>query len=122
MRARAELRGRWTSSLLIVVLIGIAGGVALTAAAGARRTDTAYPRFLQATNSEDFLVPASNSGRSSAALYADIARLPEVERTGVVDGLPLVYSPGPGRFDSSVQVIASVDGKAGYSVERLHML
>jgi ABC-type lipoprotein release transport system permease subunit len=108
--------------LLIVVLIGIAGGVALTAAAGARRTDTAYPRFLQATRSEDFLVSASNSGRSSAALYADIARLPEVERTGVVDGLPLVYSPAPGRFDSSVQVIASVDGKAGYSVERLHML
>src|SRR6266581_1751219 len=106
MRARAELRGRWTSSLIIVLLIGLAGGVTLTAAAGARRTDTAYPRFLRATNSEDFLVSAFQSG---STLYADIARLPEVERTGVVDGLPLAYSPGPGRFDPSVQVIASAD-------------
>src|SRR5205807_9306004 len=119
MRARAELRGRWTSSVIIVLLIGLAGGVALTAAAGARRTDTAYPRFLNATNSEDFLVSAFRSG---TALYADVGRLPQVAASGVVDGLPLFYSPRPGHLDQSVQVVASADGTAGYTVERLHML
>src|SRR5205823_7371936 len=118
MRVRAEVRGRWTSSVIIVMLIGLAGGVALTAAAGARRTDTAYPRFLKATNSEDFLVSAAQSGTS---LYADVAKLPEVADAGVVDGIPLVFSPGPHKFDPSVQVVASL-GRAGYTVERLHML
>src|SRR2546430_99597 len=119
MRARAELRGRWTSSLVIVLLIGLAGGVALTAAAGARRTDTAYPRFLTATNSEDFLVSAFKVG---IGLYADVSRLPQVAESGVVDGLPLFYSPRPGHVDQTVQVVASANGTAGYTVERLHML
>src|SRR5438445_6204234 len=104
MRARAELRGRWTSSVIIMLLIGLAGGVALTAAAGARRTDTAYPRFLRATRSADFLVSVANSGTS---FYSDLARLPEVAASGVVDGLPIVYSPRPGRFDARVQIVAS---------------
>src|SRR5947207_14248035 len=115
MRMRAELRGKWRSSLLIVLLIGLAGGVALTAAAGARRTDTAYPRFLTATNSEDYVMSAQYSGAGSRGLYAAVARLPEVERTGVIEGLPLVYTPAPGKFDGSVQLVASIDGKAAYS-------
>src|SRR5207247_91708 len=86
---------------------------------GARRTDTAYPRFLRATNSEDFLVSAAESG---SGLYSDVAKLPEVAASGVVDGLPFFYSPHPGRLDPSVQVVASDDGKAGYTVEKLHML
>jgi ABC-type lipoprotein release transport system permease subunit len=122
MRARAELRGRWTSSLVIVLLIGLAGGVALTAAAGARRTETAYPRFLKATKTEDYLVSAKNSGPAAEAVYAGIAKLPEVEESGVVDGTPTFYLRGPRRVDPSVQTVASVDGRAGYSVERLHML
>jgi putative ABC transport system permease protein len=119
MRTRAELRGRWRPTVLIVILIGLAGGVALTAAAGARRTETAYPRFLAATRTEDFLVSAAQSG---SGLYSDIARLPEVERSGIVDGLPLFFTPAPRRVDGSVQTVASADGKAGYSIERLHML
>jgi putative ABC transport system permease protein len=120
MRTRSELRGRWRSTLLIVLLIGITGGVALTAAAGARRTDTAYPRFLEANNASDFLVSAFEVGHG---LYSDIARLPEVAQTGVVDGVPYFYLPGPKHAaDPTVQFVASDDGKAGYSIERLHML
>src|SRR5437763_12819950 len=119
MRTRAELRGRWRSSVLMVALIGLAGGVALTAAAGARRTDTAYPRYLQATHSEDFLVSAFFDG---SAVYPEIAKLPQVERSGRVDGLPLVYSPKPGVFDPNVGVLGSHDGKAGYTITKLHML
>ena len=44
---RAELRRRWRPMLMLALLLGITGGVVLTAAAGAVRTDTAYPRLLR---------------------------------------------------------------------------
>jgi hypothetical protein len=52
-RARAELRRRWQATVLLAVLVGLAGGVVLAALAGARRTATVTDRFLayhQATN------------------------------------------------------------------------
>jgi hypothetical protein len=50
---------RWRSrrSVLVVALIcGLLGMVALGALAGARRTDTAYARYLYAINSSDVFV------------------------------------------------------------------
>jgi len=43
-RARAELRASWRAWLALTILIGLAGGAAIAAAAGARRTESAYPR------------------------------------------------------------------------------
>ena len=40
---RADVRRRWRTLVGLAVLLGLIGGVVLTAAAGARRTDTAYP-------------------------------------------------------------------------------
>ncbi|HEX7269615.1 MAG TPA: hypothetical protein VF256_19640 [Streptosporangiaceae bacterium] len=40
LRLRAELRQQWRGWLALAVLLGLIGGIALTAAAGARRTDT----------------------------------------------------------------------------------
>jgi ABC-type lipoprotein release transport system permease subunit len=42
----AELRRRWRSWLILVVLIAIVGGLVLAAAAAGRRTATAFPRFV----------------------------------------------------------------------------
>ena len=47
MYARADLRRRWKSTVAVAILIGMAGAVVLTAYAGARRTDSAYPRYLR---------------------------------------------------------------------------
>lgn len=46
LRGRAELRAGWRGLLALALLVAIGGGVALTAIAGARRADTAMPRFL----------------------------------------------------------------------------
>lgn len=43
---RAELKAGWRTFALLVLLVGIGGGVALTAVDGARRADTALPRFI----------------------------------------------------------------------------
>ena len=40
---RADVRRRWRALVSLALLLGLAGGVVLIAAAGARRTDTAYP-------------------------------------------------------------------------------
>jgi hypothetical protein len=64
--AAHEFHARWKGWAVLVLLAGLAGGAVLTAAAGARRTDTAYPRFLEAYEG-----PTCSSGRpasDSAAL------------------------------------------------------
>jgi hypothetical protein len=45
-RARAELRHRWRATVLLMVVVGLAGGAVMAAVAGARRTDSAMDRFL----------------------------------------------------------------------------
>ena len=57
-----EFRARWLSWAVLVLLVGLAGGTVLTAAAGARRTDTAYPRFLRAYRASDMLVGPAGRG------------------------------------------------------------
>jgi hypothetical protein len=42
----AELRRRWRSWLVLVVLIAVVGGLVLAAVAAGRRTATAFPRFV----------------------------------------------------------------------------
>src|SRR5580693_4156962 len=45
-RLRADVRVRWRTLVLIAVLVGVGGGVALTAFAGARRTAAAIRRTV----------------------------------------------------------------------------
>ncbi|HEX2064668.1 MAG TPA: FtsX-like permease family protein [Acidimicrobiales bacterium] len=72
---RSELRRRWRSWLVLALLVGVGGGVVIGAAAGARGTDTAYSRFLEASNPVDVSVQAVPFPLDVEA----INRLPEVE-------------------------------------------
>jgi hypothetical protein len=83
LRARIQLRGGARVSLLLAVLVGLAGGMVLAAVAGARRTEAALPRFQAYARGGDatvemFLSPAQQGpdplGRELAALRG----LPEV--------------------------------------------
>jgi hypothetical protein len=123
MRARGEARARWRATLLIAVLVGLSGAVILTAAAGARRTDAAYPAYLSATNAADYLIGTGNSGDNR--LYQQVAKLPQVQASGIMAGPPLM-SKTAGRLDEDqgvyVQSVASEDGAAGYAVGGLKMV
>ena len=77
LELRADLRQRWRALLSLALLLGLIGGVVLTAAAGARRTDTAYPRLLSWANASQVqLIPAANG--YPADYYAALAKLPQV--------------------------------------------
>ena len=84
LRARAQLRGRVWASLLLVLLAGLAGGVALAALTGARRSEAALPRFLAASRTTDatvwFLGP-----RGGQPARTDLA-----QELRVINGLPQV--------------------------------
>ena len=83
MRTRAELRSRWKAWVSLTVLLGLFGGAVIAIAAGARRTDTAYQRFLAWSNAPDVLVPQFNNavagGVFGRVTPADVARLPQVK-------------------------------------------
>jgi ABC-type lipoprotein release transport system permease subunit len=112
-RLRAELRARWRAWGAIALLIGVAGGVVLTTAAGARRTDTAYTRYLHASRAADLLVSPQNIGRTG--FYDAVGKLPEVTTMATVVGVSL-FEPKPG--GSQVQGLLSIDGNLGRTIER----
>jgi ABC-type lipoprotein release transport system permease subunit len=114
-RFRATFRQRWTGYLTLVVLIGLVGGVAMAAVAGARRTQSSFPAYLATTNPSDVQTftefdPISNTGYSAQVNRA-VARVPGVARAVNVVG-----------FDGTLQVLghnrgAGVRGQAPPSLE-----
>ncbi len=70
---RSEWRTQWRTWLALAALVGLVGGVVLGAAAGARRTATAYPRLLEVGHASDALVAPDTPGFDAA-----LRRLPEV--------------------------------------------
>ena len=59
-RFRNEARRRWRGWLARGVLYGLLAGAVLAAVAGARRTDSAYDRFLDAQDAYDVLLIGKN--------------------------------------------------------------
>jgi hypothetical protein len=88
-RARVELLRRLRSTLALALVLGLFGGAVLAAAAGARRTDSAYDRFLRDTRSADLFVLNSGTGDDVPPVdLKQVVKLPQV-RTAVV--VPLLY-------------------------------
>src|SRR5258708_30272178 len=83
-----EVRSRWRSWVLLAALVGLAGAVVLTAAAGARRTDSAYQRFLSSAHAADVLVSPNNTG--FGGYYQPLAKPP-----GAATASPLFAGPPP---------------------------
>jgi hypothetical protein len=81
---RATFGRRWGGYLAIILLVGLVGGLAMGAIAGARRTQSSYPRFLASTNPSDLTVstglPNSSAASGNDALANKIAHLPGVRR------------------------------------------
>jgi hypothetical protein len=118
--ARADLRSRWRGWLSIALLIAVAGGVVLTTAAGARRTDTAYARFLRSTRGADVEFALSGAGGHQnftgvSSYYTAVARLPGVELVAPTVLVSTVVS-GPG--NAEVVLSAGTDARLGRVIER----
>ncbi len=64
-RLTVTLRRRWAGYLGLVLITGLTGGVALSAAAAAGRTESSFPVFLASTNPSDLTVQYSEASASA---------------------------------------------------------
>jgi len=80
MRVRADLRTRWRAWVLLGLVIGVVFGAALTAAAGARRADSAYPRFAREYKAYDVILGgiATDDPSEAVRIRKKIISFPEV--------------------------------------------
>ena len=115
VRLRAEFRGRWRGWLGLVLLIGVFGGATLATNAASRRTNSAYPRFLEATNPFDQFFLTGDLGESFANVSADkigsIPQVREVIRSNFISTTESSVTP-------SADVIASEDPRLDRTFNR----
>ncbi len=112
---RAVARRSWRQALLVALIGGLLGAVALGAVAGARRTDTAYGRYLAASRSSDVFVnvPGILPGIPALRPVSMISSLPGVVSHAAYAGVfeyPVVH----GHIDYSFLtngVNCSLDGE-----------
>ena len=89
-RLRIELRARWRAWPALALIVGLTGGAVLALAAGARRTDSSYRRFLRAQDAYDVQVSANVVDASGAqGKPTDIVNFGRVEGTPYVLGAVL---------------------------------
>jgi hypothetical protein len=124
MRLRSELRSRWRSWLVLALLIGLAGGAAVAAAAGARRTETAYPRFVQAQNGYDLITGGSSGKIDPGRALAKMEALPEVAQWARVDVAASSAILPSGRVAPAPELMAVTDlmGRAGFRLNRFKVI
>jgi hypothetical protein len=139
---RAELRTRWRAWLGLALLIGLGAGVVIAAAAGARRTDSAYSRFLVEQRAFDVLAigdfcPGPEELEPGEQPYecdvTKVADLPQVSEAALVESLSADVRTADGRSiqpggdenytgPGEVFVLGSPDGAFGGRINRLRML
>lgn len=103
-RTRATFAARWPGYVSLALLIGMVGGLAMGAIAGARRTQSSFPAFMGSTNPPqldgviDFVdgQPGAAGLGWDPARQAAIAKLAHVERVVTEAGINTIPLPPNG--------------------------
>lgn len=128
IRVVAELRAGWRAWLVVAVLVGAFGGVALAAATGARRAETAYPRFVEAMGGSDLTVSVTSSDtvgpEQIRTALRQIARFPQVESSAelAIPAFEVVLASGRRAGFPDLLPVASPDGRLGTTIDRFRIL
>jgi hypothetical protein len=110
---RCDLRRRWRSLLALALLVGLVGGVALAASAGARRAESAFPRLLDALDAADASVEVS------PAYFDEVAGLPQVE---VAAPASFMFVAPAGLESADLLSLAATDERFNRVVDRPRLL
>ena len=114
-RFRATIGRRLGGYVAIVLLIGLTGGIALGSIAGARRTQSSFPKFLASTDPSDMTFSAFGpQGAAEPGIAKTVARLPGVKHVATVDVpqiVPVTSSGAPNPSAAAVFFAGSSDGE-----------
>ena len=113
LRLRAELRSRSLSWLTLALIIAVVAGASIAAAAGARRTDTAYERLVAERHGADALIDNTPNPEIPIVDLDPASRLPQVS-----EAAPFKYFA---ILDSSANAFADPNGRA-YGTRGLNQL
>jgi hypothetical protein len=108
-RTRAEARSTWRAWMALALLLGLAGGVAIGAVAGARRTQSAYPRLVAWSRTADVETGEFPEGVDPAAGIRRIVRLPSVSDWARLDVVAGAFILPGGKFVTQPQLFGISD-------------
>jgi hypothetical protein len=108
--AGREIRHRWRSVVVLVLLVGAVGTIVLATAAGARRSSTALARFTGSSRAAtvQFNVPKVTAGQLHA-----FGQVPDVASFGTASGMYLLVPSEP-----NLTVVPALDTNLGTVVDR----
>jgi len=131
MRYGVELRSHWRAWVAVALLAGLAGGILVAAAAGARRTDSALARYQAAYLFRNARVWSCDAVASCAPLE----KLPQVAVGSIGEeppfqpldarGRPLLFGLGMNPytyFGMGMNLYESVDGRDGVRLDKWKLL
>jgi hypothetical protein len=116
-----DLRRRWRTWLGLAVLLGLTGALVMGAAAGARRTASAYPRLVESTNAFDILVNP-DEGDLDPEVWDAVESLPQVAEHGRAAGILAFTTTPDGEADfasgDDLVFFVTYDEKAFLTINR----
>ena len=111
--SRASFRRNWTGLLAITVVFGLVGGLSMFATAGARRTQSAYPRFLRSTYPSTMVVDVGALDQGGRQALDAIAALPQVIQARAYAGFYVApWGPDGPDLSQNFEAIGSLDGRS----------
>src|SRR5207302_7805036 len=114
-RTWAELRSRGRAVVGTALLVGLGAGIVIAAVAGARRTNSAYPRFLQSQRAFDVFV-----GGGTREGLERAAQLPQIAESTIVTSARGVVVGS--RDTQIVDASTGTDDRLGRTFNRFKML
>ena len=121
---RSELRSSWRAWLVLALLFGFAGGAVIASAAGARRTESAYPRFVAWSHSADVMAGGFPGKYDPENALHTLEHLPSVTDWARVDVVSYVATLPSGRTVRipDLEGVTDSRGRAFSSIDRPRVL
>jgi FtsX-like permease family len=109
---RHELRRRAGGYIAIVMVVALSGAVAMTALAGARRTASAFERYLEASDASDLSINIARYDEANQAALEDLPGVEQVRTYAAILAGPFDPVTEQPRFSTTrAETLVSVDGR-----------
>lgn len=117
-----EVRNRWRGVLAVALLVGLTGGVVLSAAAGARRTGSAFERFVEVTATREATVQIDDEDDDVevdvAGVLDEIEALDLVAASGRLEISPVLPTDESLHAEVDLAIFVSPDGRWARDIDR----